>query len=240
MKSSKICLSILACVVAAGCEMGTAGEIDPGEEDSVGEELEESESVGVAAETMRRDCVIGCPSGWHSVGYYCNNCGGGTCAFAYDSQICEKDGPPSFDTCVQNGCPGGYVNAHNLCKQNCRASPTAMCSIANATHCVAMPALDSVTDPTGGLPIRVGQPISLWGQRFEPFGMRVRMLQQQGNIAHEWWLPDVDGSWWWNENETQLNTIVPSGVLPNAPLLIQLFSSEAQNEAKWITPAPPP
>jgi hypothetical protein len=242
MKLSGICLSILACMLAAGCALDAAGEIDDSEgaEDSGGEELEQAESTGIVADTMRRDCVIGCPAGWHPIDYYCNNCGGGTCSFAYDSQVCERDHVPSFDTCVLNGCPGGYEKAHDKCKQDCGASPTAMCSTGNpnATHCVAMPSLDAVTDTQGQLPIRVGQPISLWGQRFEPGGMRVRLMQQQGNVAAIWWLPDQDGSYWWNGNESQINTIVPSNVWANQPLLIDVWTSEAKNATKWITPAP--
>ncbi len=66
------------------------------------------------------------------------------------------------------------------------------------------------------------------------------MLQQQGSLTQQWFLPSADSSWWWNGNETQIKTIVPSNVLPIQPLLIQIQTSEAQNEAKWITPAPPP
>jgi hypothetical protein len=234
MKSNRICVSMLVCVLSAGCEMGT-GEIDDGGEEPA--ELDQVESVGTGGETMRRDCVIGCPPGWHPIDYYCNNCGGGTCQFAYDSQVCERDHVPSFNTCVLNGCPGGYEKGNTFCDSDCIASPAAICTSANTQHCVAMPSLDAVTDPQGQLPIRVGQPMSLWGQRFEPGGMRVRLLQQQGGAAVVWWLPDQDGSYWWNQNESQINTIVPSNVLPNQPLLIDVWTSEAKNATKWITPA---
>jgi hypothetical protein len=240
MKSNTIYLSILACALAAGCELGTTGEIDDsGEEEPGGAELEQTESVGSGGPVMERDCMLSCPTGWHPIGYYCNGCGGYTCSEAYDSLICEKDRSPKFDKCGL-GCPTGYVDGPYYCSNECIASGRGWCDFANTQRCFAMPAIEDIVDVAGQTPIRVGQPISIWGQRFEPGGSLVRMHQRQGNVWHQWFLPLDDGSWWWNGNETQINTIVPPGVEANNTLYIQIQTSEAQNELVMITPAPAP
>jgi hypothetical protein len=230
------CLFFCACLLAAGCGLDSTGEIeDPG-----GVELEQAESVDSGGEIKQFDCMLGCPAGWHSVGYYCKSCGGYNCSEAYDSQICEKDRSPKFDKCGQ-GCPSGYVAGPHYCSNDCIASGRGWCDFGNTQRCVAMPAIEAITDTAGQTPIRVGQPISIWGKRFEPGGSLVRMHQHKGNQWYQWFLPlNNNDDWWWNGNETQINTIVPPDVEANNTLYIQIQTTEAQNELVMITPAPAP
>jgi hypothetical protein len=242
----------LAIVLAAGlahsmaaCALDTTGDIEGGDE-----EVTTEEAVGpgadstAAASVMRRDCKIGCPDGWHPTGYYCANCSiYDNCFVSYNSQVCEKDELPQITQCGTGSCPPGWTANYTFCDQDCNASAGAICTVSNATKCTAIGSIASVTDSSGQLPVRVGQPISIWGNYFLPEGTSVTMYQYPTNNPDykvQWELPSQNGSYWWNGNESQINTIIPPDAYANSPLAIEVATGAWRAPRFVITPEPAP
>jgi hypothetical protein len=236
-------LAVAIVLGCAGCSLDAGDIEEPEVETAEAEEAgEPGQDVGAQAATSRRDCFIGCDPGWHPVGYYCaGTCGPDvTCTSSYNSTICEKDQLPQIDKCGLHGCPSGWKENYPFCDQDCRGSPGAFCTSGtpNATKCTAMGSILRVTDPLGQEPVHVGQPISIWGTFFLPNASSVTMYQFKNGIEHRWELPSQNGSYWWNGDEMQINTIIPPDVEPNNPLGMTVATWAWRSEVKVITPAP--
>jgi hypothetical protein len=72
-------------------------------------------------------CGIGCPTGYHTTGYYCNtSCGS---CFSDNASRCEANVGQSFNTCGI-GCPSGYHLTSTYCNTSCGS-----CFNDNASRC---------------------------------------------------------------------------------------------------------
>jgi hypothetical protein len=233
-------------LAAVGLALMSAGCDAVGDPEEEGKEAstDEIESDTAAAETMRRDCTLGCPEGWHPTGYYCTTCGSNVvCTSSYNSTVCEKDELPQYATCVL-GCPPGYHHDDSFCDQDCVGAPGLICGANtghNASHCSAIVTIGGVTDPQGQPNIRVGQPISIWGTNFNPNGSSVVIEQfatNNPNSRQVWGLPQDDDSYWWNGNTTQINTIVPHAILAHRPFTVRVSSGTNLSEARVVSVTP--
>jgi hypothetical protein len=235
--SSAIVLTVALALMSAGCD--AVGDPEGEGEEATTDEIESDTAI---AETMRLDCTVGCPPGWHATSYYCSTCGGNVlCTASYNSTVCEKDVLPDFNKCGI-GCPSGYHMGLTSCEQKCVGSSGVICSSFtgdNASYCAAIVTIDAITDPQNGSNIRVGQPISIWGTNFNPNASVVKFT---------WFVPNTNvkiertmeagSDFWWNGDTKQINTIVPADMIPDWTFAVQVGTSAWWSEPKKISAKP--